>query len=309
LLSLRLLLLFELHLQHRDLGAMLALLPVDLFRIIFGYLPLEDLISTDRASHANHCLRELLQLSFIGFTISTPLHYPDDAEVLHWLTNKQMSLTEFSLGASEDTSLEILSKQLATVKALSLSSLSDLSMFTVSQTPQLTSLSLDGCDLLQTDTLRRLLKCSPRLESLDLSGTSSLATATFDLLAAHCPRIVSLCLQHNLWLTDTAVCRLMIPACPFLKSIDLAYTSVQEEATIIRLVDSYPELCYLFFTIDNLSAATLHTFFEQVIFRPILALGEGLTASSTGAAVSATRCLVAHLHTIAGGVPNRLLND
>ncbi|KAI0803182.1 hypothetical protein BC629DRAFT_1283905 [Irpex lacteus] len=66
---------------------------------------------------------------------------------------------------------------------------------------QLTSLNLQGCSALSTESLHHILNRSPLLERLCLKGQRAVKNATCDVLAKNCPRLLYLDLSRCLNLT------------------------------------------------------------------------------------------------------------
>jgi hypothetical protein len=269
-------------------------LPPELFRIIFESLDLTELISLDKAFALNHRLAALLQLCFQRFPVNDFLSYPHHLPKLHWVERKQITIANISMYDFNPPGLAILSYHQATLQSLMLSGDSRPAFGHLLQSdrvPLLTSLSLENCNRLPWDSLHKFLARHPRLERLALSSCDSSSQPVNPLLLVtkHCPHLTHLTLRYNSWVSDTLVA--LLPLGSTLRSIDLSFTNVQEQATIVHLMDSCPHLCYLFFTLDDHFVATFHLVFQRIIQRQILAVEDAPALWSESGASLAMSCL------------------
>jgi hypothetical protein len=219
-------------------------LPQDIYRIIFEYVTLEELLRFDSASTSQHA-RTLLLSALDGISLPFLHEFPLTTKAVNWILLRNISVQEIAFQEFGDNAFEIISKFRLTIKSISFAKytmLTDDQFIKIGHCPSLNSILVKSCYAHGTE-LEHLLTHNPQLEQLDL-GDTELPHETVSVIANHCPNLTHLILTDNSWVTDDSI-SLLVRGCPNLKYIDLRWTDVTLESTARLVVHSFPHLSYI----------------------------------------------------------------
>jgi hypothetical protein len=228
----------------------LSELPTDIYRILFEYLTLKELVTFENANTSSDT-RSLFLSALDGMTLSILDERPLTKRAMQWILLRNISMKVIVFYDFGHEGVELVSKYRSTIQSVSCSDHVTLDQFDLGHCPSLKSLSLQasyGHSELKGN-IDRLLSPNPQLRILDLSDPACMRkkpfpVRTIDSITEYCPNLTHLFLKNISWVRDKSIPDL-IAGCPNLMALDLRGTNVTQSQTIRLLIDSLPRLCYL----------------------------------------------------------------
>jgi hypothetical protein len=275
-------------------------LPMDLFRNLFNYLNINDLMILNKAFLKNKELLFLYNLSLEHFILSEEID-SDETEIIHWIIDHHLLIKSLIFAQTAIINhIEIIKISQLTLTSLDFTPWSYKSDDTITKQnleqigycPSLTHLILSSCRHIETDTLRNFLIHNPQLESLDISCTRCLSSKLIPFLVQYCPNLQYLYLDGCWWVTDETIFQLIgCPDGPAAAAADghdnccnlknlrvlalwgrgIAHerTRIYQEETIHLILNSFPHLNYFSSPLSSHSEDLRLLIFRQVILRSI----------------------------------------
>jgi hypothetical protein len=253
-------------------------LPNDLFRYIFQYLTLENLMKIDQAFLINQELSLSYYNSLKGFVLTSSSAFPENQNEMNWILNHEILITNLRPGQRSVPNLEIFSTFRYSLKSIHYTcdkwdqcdgKLND-DLALIGHLPSLTSLYFEYGTNIDSDALLSFLMLHPQLETLGLHEMRNLSSKTFQIITEYCSNLCHLDLAYNRWVTDEIIILLTNGSLQKLKHLNLTETSVQQDTTICLLLDSLPNLSALYYSSYRYAVSTRLLILKQVFFRSIL---------------------------------------
>jgi hypothetical protein len=256
-------------LENGDSFNLLRDVPRDLFRMIFQYLSLQELIDFDKSLERNKVMSSSLFDSLKGFVLPE-VDTSNDFERI-WIFDRQVLVATLELdGTSSTREYELIFRSQKTLKSLYLKYEVDANFIAsrICNFPSLTVLSFRACQTLEAEVISSLLKLQPQLLSLSLSNMTQLSAELLEVIVEYCPNLHELTLEYNKWIDDDSI-TLLTKGCRKLKYLDIVGTLICEDDTLRLLIQSFPELNSISLPFDDFSDEVISLFMRQVIFRSI----------------------------------------
>jgi hypothetical protein len=272
-------------------SSLFAAIPRDIFRLLFQYLSLGELVTLEKSLVVNSELSCHYLSSLQGIVLDfIPSAYRSRNQEFDWIIDHGILIQKLTFEPeSRSDLLDIFRSTLKSIDfrwefSTNKTSIIAKELANVGQFSSLTSLCV-RYSAIDDVTLTAFLKFHPRLESLDISVTTKLTVGIIPVVTEHCQYLRKLCIGENSWVTDDPISiSLLAPGCSHLEYLGLWATHIYQDNTILLLIESFPKLSALYFDIDWFSEKVSSAFLQRVLFRAIC-------SGDPGSQVMALHCL------------------
>jgi hypothetical protein len=221
----------------------LAVLPLDIFRLILQYLFRHDLENFEISILVNQSLTQFYLEALQGIEIFG-LDYALDSRMIQWLLKRNIVLKDIKFHRLDVIGCEYISKSRHWIHSISLYyGHRILGRFAELKCPNLTSLKINHLTI-EDQNLLKLLRLHPQLISLEIFNCKIFDSGESDFflsLFSSCSNLRHLDLSSNDWFTDDLV-GVVIRRLPFLESISFDDTALRQDQSLIDIITAYPSL-------------------------------------------------------------------
>jgi hypothetical protein len=247
---------------------MLFALPIDLLRVVFNYLQIEEFAKLDR-SLLSHSLRPLYTEALTGFEILSLEKIPCNFRLIKWLTSRRILVTSINFSEyAPSAGLPFFAANRSCLQAVKFFSTCHVDVnndifIPLRECSRLNTISFDSCHQISDEGVQILLEPTTeqaedveqvedeasvptphrevlKLKTLEFNDCSLVTNQTLAHIASHCPTLNQLGLS-GCDLVDNTEIEKIIQGCPLLLSLDLSKTSITDTA-VLQILEAYPNL-------------------------------------------------------------------
>ena len=218
-------------------------LPLDLYRELFHYLDLDDIVELDLAL-LNHQLREPYLSALSGTIIPFIPLYPMFLSMLPWLMKRNVLTCEVEICYRLDDKVrQYITQTKEVLQILSLTLVNESDLQRIGACPKLKLVSFRDSPHLTDSVLESFLRNNPQLKALSIPLNSQLSNGIIETIINACPHIQQLDISRCSWVTDASL-DLIEKSTLKLRSLNICACNVSKEK-IEQFIDHHPSLCYI----------------------------------------------------------------